>query len=320
MVRGLPGDLNGDGVCDDADFSVFAASYDLLLCSSAGMPGSNGGPGGNPATWGCPADLTGDWQVDDADFTIFAASYNQLIPDHDALVSGNLAAGALEWGPGWNGYWYDPATGLWLSRNRWYDPVGGRWITRDPAGYVDGLSLYLYVKGNPFLFRDPSGLYSFGEMMQIGGAFASGAARAYGQAWVGSFNMAKQAGMNALDTGGMIADAATGFNLNYQPMGHVGQEAVANPDNWATQTYDIADKTKTSIASLTVADTVQQTSDYAEGKLTDDQFSQAQGSTSTNAGLMALGAPGRARGPAPTVETRFCLTDHPERGFGYSGG
>ncbi|MGH3956227.1 MAG: RHS repeat-associated core domain-containing protein [Mycobacterium sp.] len=67
----------------------------------------------------------------------------------------------MEWGPGWNGYWYDPATGLWLSRNRWFDPTGGRWITRDPAGYVDGLSLYLYVKGNPFLFRDPSGLDSW---------------------------------------------------------------------------------------------------------------------------------------------------------------
>jgi len=129
------------------------------------MPGRNVAEGASPGvfrTWGCPADLNGDWIVDEIDFGIFAASYNQLVPDVDALVgatgSGNSSGGAMEWGPGWNGYWYDPATGLWLSRNRWYDPVGGRWITRDPAGYVDGLSLYLYVKGNPFLFRDPSGL------------------------------------------------------------------------------------------------------------------------------------------------------------------
>jgi len=164
MTRTLPGDLNGDGVCDDVDFGIFEASYNLLDCSSPNMPGAKSGygsMGGTPPvfrTWGCPADLNGDWVVDEVDFGIFAASYNQLVPDVDALVGGNAAGGGIEWGPGWNGYWYDPATGLWLSRNRWYDPVGGRWITRDPAGYVDGLSLYLYVKGNPFLFRDPSGL------------------------------------------------------------------------------------------------------------------------------------------------------------------
>jgi RHS repeat-associated protein len=57
-----------------------------------------------------------------------------------------------------SGYWLDAETGYMLSRMRWYDPEAGRWITRDPAGYVDGLSLYLYVKSNPLGLWDPTGL------------------------------------------------------------------------------------------------------------------------------------------------------------------
>ncbi|MGH7241968.1 MAG: RHS repeat-associated core domain-containing protein, partial [Phycisphaerales bacterium] len=128
-----------------------------------------------------------------------------------ALVSGNAAAGALEWGPGWNGYWYDPATGLWLSRNRWFDPVGGRWITRDPAGYVDGLSLYLYVRGNPFLFRDPSGLYTWGEWGQIGAAFVTGGAEGYVDLHAATGRLVKNA---AVEGANLAADVAqTGYAL-----------------------------------------------------------------------------------------------------------
>ncbi|HEX8876808.1 MAG TPA: hypothetical protein VF777_08680 [Phycisphaerales bacterium] len=61
------GDLNADGLVDDADFSIFALAYDNLLCPT------------NPDYKCCPADLNGDNFVDDLDFTIFAASYNDLI-------------------------------------------------------------------------------------------------------------------------------------------------------------------------------------------------------------------------------------------------
>ena len=46
----------------------------------------------------------------------------------------------------------------YLGRMRWYDARLGRWLTRDPAGYVDGLNVYLFVGGNPLMFVDPSGL------------------------------------------------------------------------------------------------------------------------------------------------------------------
>ncbi|MDP1662907.1 MAG: RHS repeat-associated core domain-containing protein, partial [Phycisphaerales bacterium] len=46
----------------------------------------------------------------------------------------------------------------WLARNRFYDPISSRWINRDPAGYIDGLSMYLYVRANPWGLVDPMGL------------------------------------------------------------------------------------------------------------------------------------------------------------------
>lgn len=56
------GDLNNDGFVDDADFVLFAAAYDELVCSGA-----------------CPADLNNDAFVDDADFVVFAAAYDVLL-------------------------------------------------------------------------------------------------------------------------------------------------------------------------------------------------------------------------------------------------
>ncbi|MGH7242211.1 MAG: hypothetical protein ACREJD_02200 [Phycisphaerales bacterium] len=62
-----PGDINGDGQVDDADFTLFAAAYNLLVCSDPAMPS------------GCPADLNHDDIVDDSDFTIFVVGYNTLV-------------------------------------------------------------------------------------------------------------------------------------------------------------------------------------------------------------------------------------------------
>ena len=52
----------------------------------------------------------------------------------------------------------DEVTGLYSFRFREYDPVQGRWKQADPAGYVDGGSLYQYVSGSPVGDLDPNGL------------------------------------------------------------------------------------------------------------------------------------------------------------------
>jgi len=55
------------------------------------------------------------------------------------------------------GYRHDPATGLHQVRHRYYNWLTGRWMTTDPAGYVDGMSVYEYVASCPPYRVDPSG-------------------------------------------------------------------------------------------------------------------------------------------------------------------
>lgn len=50
--------------------------------------------------------------------------------------------------------------GLYDFGLRFYDPVIGRWLTEDPAGIVDGLNLYAYVRNNPLKYFDEHGLFS----------------------------------------------------------------------------------------------------------------------------------------------------------------
>jgi RHS repeat-associated protein len=55
------------------------------------------------------------------------------------------------------GYRFDPETGLCHVRHRYYHPTLG-WTQRDPGGYMEVLTLYLYVASRPCTFLDPSGL------------------------------------------------------------------------------------------------------------------------------------------------------------------
>ena len=53
---------------------------------------------------------------------------------------------------------YDPESGLYFYRARTYDPGTGRFLQRDPAGYVDDLSLQQYASSSPTCLVDPLGL------------------------------------------------------------------------------------------------------------------------------------------------------------------
>jgi hypothetical protein len=50
----------------------------------------------------------------------------------------------------------DPFTGLYHTHYRDYDPIHNRWLSEDPAGYMDGLNLYVAYMGMDG--RDPLGL------------------------------------------------------------------------------------------------------------------------------------------------------------------
>ncbi len=54
----------------------------------------------------------------------------------------------------------DEETGLDYFGARHYAAWLGRWVSADPAGHVDGLNLYQFVRGNPLIFTDPGGTQS----------------------------------------------------------------------------------------------------------------------------------------------------------------
>lgn len=137
--------------------------------------------------YGTPKILrTGDWDGNGATTTSDLTSFNTAFAADDSAADVNgdgvlvevgadsdvdafgtmhseSAAPADEVRIGFAGYVTDPLTKHLLARNRWYEPAAGRWLTRDPAGYVEGMSLYVYVKGNPLGLTDPTGLYGWGD-------------------------------------------------------------------------------------------------------------------------------------------------------------
>jgi len=54
-------------------------------------------------------------------------------------------------------------TGLYYHGSRYYASWLGRWVSGDPKGLIDGLNLFVYVRGNPVVYTDPSGTQSKGS-------------------------------------------------------------------------------------------------------------------------------------------------------------
>ncbi|UVK97435.1 RHS repeat-associated core domain-containing protein [Pseudomonas sp. B21-048] len=69
------------------------------------------------------------------------------------------------------------ATGLYYYGARYYSPWWQRWLNPDPAGTVDGLNLYLFVRSNPVTFVDSDGqalteaIEAFDHMLRNGSAW-----------------------------------------------------------------------------------------------------------------------------------------------------
>ena len=64
---------------------------------------------------------------------------------------------------------HDEAAGLVSFRNRDLDPSLGRWTRQDPAGYVDGGSLYTSFRESPLVWLDPNGQKCTGQTCSPGG-------------------------------------------------------------------------------------------------------------------------------------------------------
>ncbi len=61
----------------------------------------------------------------------------------------------------------DEVTGLYYYGARSYAPQFGRWLSPDPAGLVDGLNLYGFVRNNPMSFWDCWGLIGHEQAQEI---------------------------------------------------------------------------------------------------------------------------------------------------------
>ena len=67
---------------------------------------------------------------------------------------------------GFTGRYFDEDTDLYYLRARYYDTEQGRFISRDPAGYVDGMSLYNGYFAERFML-DPTGMDTYQQNRQL---------------------------------------------------------------------------------------------------------------------------------------------------------
>lgn len=85
-------------------------------------------------------------------------TYEEYLPfGGTALIAGKTAREVTEKEYRYSGKEKDNSTGLYYYGARYYAPCLSRWINPDPAGTVDGLNLYRFVRGNPVIYRDKHG-------------------------------------------------------------------------------------------------------------------------------------------------------------------
>jgi RHS repeat-associated protein len=66
---------------------------------------------------------------------------------------------------GHQGLWRDDESGLVYNRARYRDAGQGRWLGRDPLGYIDSFSMYMYLQSRPLSKLDPTGYVAEADAM-----------------------------------------------------------------------------------------------------------------------------------------------------------
>jgi RHS repeat-associated protein len=82
--------------------------------------------------------------------TVWSASYTSF--GEPQAISGTLALDLR-----FPGQLFQIETGLSYNWHRHYDPVTGRYTQADPLRFVDGPSVYAYVRSSPYMYVDPTG-------------------------------------------------------------------------------------------------------------------------------------------------------------------
>lgn len=142
-----PGDVDGNGSSGSTDKAI----VDAIIAAGSSSIGQ--------ANYRAEADLDRNGVINSTDGTF--ANVNA-----SALAAGLISVDTVaDNSIGWDGYAFNPAVANYLARNRTYEPPLGRWSSRDPAGYVDSLSLYQFVGGRPIIGLDPLGLNEYSDAL-----------------------------------------------------------------------------------------------------------------------------------------------------------
>ncbi|HYH99709.1 RHS repeat-associated core domain-containing protein [Hyalangium sp.] len=205
------------------------------------------------------------WVYARAGFGAVAAGGERLLRDALGSVVGRVGAttqlsrygawGALRQGEApdglgptlaYAGQHFDSDVGLSYAQQRWYSPDIGRFLSEDPVGAMGYLSTptelnsWLYARGNPMAYLDPSGRWSTYEFGYGVGEFA-------GKAWRGTantflwaarpLNAALGVSSGRYDENGNYRLESTGsFTEEWlkqgQQIGAVARHVASNP--WAT--------------------------------------------------------------------------------------
>ena len=153
MPFGLPrSDCDGDGDVDIFDVGIKNAAYG----TSVGDPGYN-----------VRADIDLDGDVDATDSGIVSGDFGQTL-GRGALTRDPTLSGGVGNRFGYAGYMWNDSTVQYQARQRWVDPLKGRPSTRDRSNR-DGMSLYEFVRSQPIVRLDPSGLISLQPIGSPGG-------------------------------------------------------------------------------------------------------------------------------------------------------
>jgi RHS repeat-associated protein len=145
-TRTLRSDVNGDGFVNKDDYNgVIRGRLNTTIGSSGYV---------------VEADLDRNGVINQSDYDIAIADDGKS--SSGGVGEAGLFAKGVRNGVGYCGYMFNDESGLYTVRFRTYSPTLGRWLERDPAGYVDGASLYQYARADPIRRFDPLGLQTDG--------------------------------------------------------------------------------------------------------------------------------------------------------------